>query len=312
MYQKYFDLDKKPFELVPDPEFLFPSKSHKKAIICLDYGIKEHAGFILITGDVGTGKTMVVRNLLKKLDYSVTLAKVCHTNVTPEQLIAMVNEDFGLDVAGKDKIALLRDLADFLIEQHAMQRWPTLIIDEAQNLSAQLLEDVRMLSNLETDTNKLLQIILVGQTELRKILAQPDLRQLRQRIGIICHIMPLSRQETEDYIFHRLEVAGNRNAVVFDEGAIDIIYNFSRGIPRLVNVICDFLMLSAFTEETRRMTREFVQEVTDELERENTAWGDVTSPGTCPEEKFSLTLLHEKLARLEELVAQTGITEKSG
>lgn len=310
MYEKFFELEKKPFELVPNPEFLFLSKSHKKAIVYLDYGLKEHAGFILVTGEVGSGKTTIVRNLLKNLDDTVTLSKVFNTKVTSEQLIAMVNDDFGLDTAHKDKITLLRELTDFLIDQHAAGRWPTLIIDEAQNLSGELLEEVRMLSNLETDTSKLLQIILVGQPELRKTLAQPELRQLRQRISISCHLMPLSRQETEDYIFHRLEIAGNRNAVSFDEGSIDIIYSFSRGIPRLVNIICDFLMLSAFAEETKRMTRELVQEVIGEIEIENAYWNDVTPEGSFPGNRTFLFDINERLSRLEEFVAHTGITEK--
>lgn len=310
MYEKFFELEKKPFELVPNPEFLFLSKSHKKAIVYLDYGLKEHSGFILVTGEVGSGKTTIVRNLLKNLDDTVTLSKVFNTKVTSEQLIAMVNDDFGLDTAHKDKITLLRELTDFLIDQHAAGRWPTLIIDEAQNLSGELLEEVRMLSNLETDTSKLLQIILVGQPELRKTLAQPELRQLRQRISISCHLMPLSRQETEDYIFHRLEIAGNRNAVSFDEGSIDIIYSFSRGIPRLVNIICDFLMLSAFAEETKRMTRELVQEVIGEIEIENAYWNDVTPEGSFPGNRTFLFDINERLSRLEEFVAHTGITEK--
>lgn len=310
MYEKFFELEKKPFELVPNPEFLFLSKSHKKAIVYLDYGLKEHSGFILVTGEVGSGKTTIVRNLLKNLDDTVTLSKVFNTKVTSEQLIAMVNDDFGLDTAHKDKITLLRELTDFLIDQHAAGRWPTLIIDEAQNLSGELLEEVRMLSNLETDTSKLLQIILVGQPELRKTLAQPELRQLRQRISISCHLMPLSRQETEDYIFHRLEIAGNRNAVSFDEGSIDIIYSFSRGIPRLVNIICDFLMLSAFAEETRRMTKELVQEVIGEIEIENAYWNDVTPEGSFPGNRTFLFDINERLSRLEEFVAHTGITEK--
>lgn len=310
MYENFFNLRIKPFELVPNPEFLFMSKSHKKAIVYLDYGIKEHAGFILITGEVGSGKTTIVRNLLKNLDGRVTLSKIFNTKVTSEQLIAMVNEDFGLDGAGKDKITLLRELTDFLIEQHAMNRWPTLIIDEAQNLSADLLEEVRMLSNLETDKSKLLQIILVGQPELRNMLARPELRQLRQRISICCHIMPLTRQEAEEYIFHRLEVAGNRDAVSFDEESIDIIFGFSRGIPRLINIICDFLMLSAFAEETKVMTRELVQEVIGEIEVENAFWNDVAQEDAISSDSSSLVEINERLARLEEFVGNCGISEK--
>ncbi len=274
MYESFFNLRIKPFDLVPNPDFLFLSKSHRKARVYLDYGIKERAGFILITGEVGAGKTTIVRDLIKGLNGSATLSKIFNTKVTSEQLISMINEDFGLDVKNKDKIGLLRELNDFLIDQYAQKRQPILIIDEAQNLSSELLEEVRMLSNLETDKSKLLQIILVGQPELTKTLGNPELRQLRQRINIRCHLSPLTAVETEEYILHRLEIAGNREAIRFEEDVIDAVYSYSRGIPRLINIICDFLMLSAFAEETRVLTSEVVNEVIGELESENRYWND--------------------------------------
>ncbi len=266
MYKEFFNLKTKPFELVPNPDFLFMSKSHKRAMTYLDYGVKEKIGFILLTGEIGSGKTTIVRNLIKKMNGRVVLSNVINTNVSSEQLISMINDDFGLDVAGKDKITLLRELNDFLIQQYADNYQPVLIIDEAQNLTPELLEEIRMLSNLETDTSKLLQIILVGQPELDKILAQPELRQLRQRISISSHINPLTREDTEGYILHRLEVAGNREAVGFTDGVIDIIHDFSRGIPRLINIICDFLMLSAYVDKTRDITIEMTKELVDDLQ----------------------------------------------
>ena len=276
MYEKFFNLRMKPFELLPNPDFLFFSKSHKKTLTYVDYGIREKVGFILVTGEVGCGKTTLIRNLIKGSNGNVILSKVFNTKVNSEQLLSMINEDFGLNVTVKDKTIFIRDLNDFLIEQYSKNIQPILIIDEAQNLSPELLEEVRMLSNLETDTSKLLQIILVGQPELIKTLALPELRQLRQRINIRCHLFPLTREEAEEYILHRLEIAGNREAVRFEEGTTNAIYDYSRGIPRLINIICDFLMLSAFVEETRVLSMELVKEVIGELEIENRYWEDET------------------------------------
>jgi len=272
MYESFFTLHTKPFDLLPNPEFLFRSKTHKRALTFLDYGIRERAGFILLTGEIGSGKTTIIRDLIKKQPDSVVLSKIFNTQVEFDQLIAMVNEDFNLPVQGKDKIALLRDLNNFLIEQYANGNKPTLIIDEAQNLTPKILEEIRMLSNLETDNAKLMQIILVGQPELRKTLSMPELLQLRQRISINCHIQPLSRLEVDEYILHRLHVAGNREAVSFSGQAIDIIYTYSRGIPRLINVICEFLLLSAFAEETRVISEEIVRDVVGDLDFENQFW----------------------------------------
>lgn len=272
MYESFFNLISKPFDLLPNPEFLFPSKSHKRALTYLDYGIRERTGFILLTGEIGSGKTTIIRDLINKRHERVILSKIFNTRVDFDQLIAMVNDDFNIPIEGKDKIALLRDLNDFLIDQYARGNKPTLIIDEAQNLTPNILEEIRMLSNLETDDAKLLQIILVGQPELRKTLAMPGLLQLRQRISISCHVHPLSRPEVEEYILHRLEVAGNREAVRFSGEAIDIIFTYSRGIPRLINIICDFLMLSAFAEETTDIDKELVQDIIGDLDFENLYW----------------------------------------
>ncbi|MEW6001491.1 MAG: AAA family ATPase, partial [Nitrospirota bacterium] len=217
MYTSFFGFKQKPFELTPDPEFLFMSKVHKKALTYLNYGITSNSGgFILITGQAGTGKTTVIRSIMKRLIEEIKFARINNTRVTSEQLIAMINEDFELDTKGKDKTQMLRDLTDFLVEQYKKNRKSFLIIDEAQNLSPDLLEEIRLLSNLETDKSKLLQMILVGQPELRRVLAQPELRALRQRINVSCQIYPLTKEETEEYIFHRLEIAGNRGAVSFE------------------------------------------------------------------------------------------------
>jgi putative secretion ATPase (PEP-CTERM system associated) len=261
MYKAFFGLHTKPFELVPDLRFLFSSRSHQRALSHLEYGLRERAGFILLTGEVGSGKTTLIRNLIGHLDAHACRAMVFNTRVSPEQLLALINDDFGLDTTGKDKVVLLRDLNDFLIAQHAARRLPIVMVDEAQNLSPEVLEEIRLLSNLETNQAKLLQIILIGQPELRVIINQPGLRQLRQRISITCHIDPLTREETERYVLHRLELAGNREAVRFHDGTFDFIYGFSKGLPRMINIFCDFLLLAAFVEDTAELTLELVEEV---------------------------------------------------
>lgn len=268
MYEQFFGLSKKPFELVPNPDFLYLGGTHKKALTYLNYAVSEKTGFVMLTGEVGSGKTTLIRNFINRLDHQVTLAKVFNTKVSFEQLIAMINDDFGLNATGKDKVTLLKELYHFLVEEHAKGHSPILIIDEAQNFSPAVLEEVRMLSNLETGDAKLLQIILVGQPELAAMLSLAELRQLRQRISVVCHVYPLTRQECEEYIFHRLSIAGNRQAVEFSSEALDGIYKYSNGIPRLVNIVCNFLLLTAFTEETRTVNQDMVSDIVKELQVE--------------------------------------------
>jgi general secretion pathway protein A len=306
MYEAFFNLTKKPFELVPDPQFMYLSRSHKKALTYLDYGIRERAGFILLTGDVGSGKTTVIRDLLSKRYERVVLAKVFNTRVTSDQLLAMINDDFGLTVAGKDKVSLMRDLNDFLLEQYAAGNHPILIIDEAQNLAADLLEEIRMLSNLESAHSKLLQIVLVGQPELRETLSGPGLLQLRQRISINCHLKALSRPEVPEYIVHRMAVAGNCDALEFPPDTLDMIFQYSRGIPRLINIMCDFLMLSAFAEEVRCVSPDMAREVIGDLDFENHFWGTVQPAPEAAAAAPPDGLLAEIAQRLDAMERESG------
>ena len=275
MYTTFFGLTCNPFQLTPDPEFLFLGKDHKKALTYVTYGISAGTGFILVTGEVGTGKTTLLRKILKELNKDIKVARVNNTLVSSEQLIAMISDDFGIETQGKDKTRLLRELTDFIISQYAQGFRTTLIIDEAQNLSPELLEEFRLLSNLETDKNKLLQIILAGQPELKQTLAVPKLRQLRQRISISCHINPLGRDEIEEYIFHRLGIAGNRSAVTFLEGAVDLLHDATHGVPRLINIFCDFLLLAAFSEGTKKISVDLVKEIAQDLDSDTRYWKDI-------------------------------------
>lgn len=308
MYEKYFNFQCKPFELVPNPDFLFPSKSHKKAITYLDYGIKEKVGFILLSGEVGSGKTTLVRNLVRVVRNEAPLAVVFNTGVSSEELLALINEDFGLIVEGRSKVELIRDLNNFLIKEYSIGHQPILIIDEAQNLTPEHLEEIRLLSNLETDSAKLLQIILVGQPEIRTIIARPELRQLRQRISVSCHLEPLSRVEVEEYILHRMEKAGNRDAVTTSPEVFDAIHSYSRGIPRLINIVCDFLLVAAFAEETRDINLPLARDVLGDLDFEHRYWSDrVLIPKVEAQDVLPAAQLLEKvcvqLQTLEEKIA---------
>lgn len=272
MYESFFQLNHKPFELVPNPSFLFMSSAHRKALNYLTYGIRQQSGFILLTGEVGTGKTTLIRGLIKSQLRDVVLSKVFNTKVRSQQLLEMILEDFGVRPSGKDKPSLLRELNDFLIEQYSRGRQCVLIVDEAQNLTHELLEEVRLLSNLENDNQKLLRIILVGQPELKTLLASPKLLQLRQRVQVNCHIPPLAEPETEQYIMHRLELAGNRDAAHFGPGAFEAVHGYTRGVPRLINILCDYLLLDAFAHETHDISAQTVHEVAADLNFDNQYW----------------------------------------
>jgi general secretion pathway protein A len=312
MYEAFFHLKGKPFELLPDPDYLYMSPAHRKAITYLDYGIKERAGFILLTGEVGSGKTTIIKNIINCLETNVTTSKIFTTSVTSHQLLSLINEDFGLESVGKDKVALFKDLNDFLIKEFMGGRHCLLLIDEAQNLSAECLEEVRMLSNLETQSSKLLQIILVGQPELRRTLAANDMRQLRQRISINCHIPPLDRTQTESYILHRLECAGNRNALTFTPGCFDIIQHHTRGIPRLINIMSDFLLLSAFVDGSNALSDEIVREIAADLQFDRNYWSAVDDLQRSVCETVQGSDRNEELQHLMDgLQGRLGVLEKA-
>ena len=233
----------------------------------MTYGIKERVGFIEITGEVGTGKTTLCRAILNQLDDRTKTAFIFNSNLSELQLMQTIIEDLGIKSSGKSKGALFSELNRFLIEQLALGNNVVLIIDEAQNLSLKLLEQVRMLSNLESENEKLLQIVLVGQPELREKLSSPSLRQLRQRIAVRYHIEALNQEEVVLYINHRLSLAGaNGAAPVFDAGAIDEIYRYSKGIPRLINMVCNKALLNGFVMEERHISEEIIKRSIHELE----------------------------------------------
>jgi general secretion pathway protein A len=248
MYLKHFNLTERPFSIAPDPRFLYMSVRHKEALAHLLYGMGEGGGFVQLTGEVGTGKTTICRCLLEQVPENVDLAVVLNPKVTAIELIATVCDELGIEYPHEHSIKTLVDVLNkHLLEAYTRERRTVLIIDEAQNLDAEVLEQVRLLTNLETSTQKLLQIVLIGQPELRSLLASDEMRQLSQRITARYHLDPISREETEAYIRHRLQICGNsRN--IFSRRAINRIQKLSGGIPRLINVLCDRAMLGAYVE----------------------------------------------------------------
>jgi general secretion pathway protein A len=266
MYREFFGLKEKPFSVTSDPNFLFLSRVHKEAFSHLIYGIKERKGFLEITGEVGAGKTTLCRALLNQLDSNTKSAFIFNSTLPELQLLQAIVEDYGLVIEKRAKGAMLRQFNDFLIEELTKGNNVILIIDEAQNLKNSMLEEIRMLSNLETEKAKLFQIILVGQPELKNKLNSPSLRQLRQRIGVRFHITPLEKDEVPQYIYHRLAVAGSKGDIKFAADAIERIYSYSGGIPRIINMVCDKALLLAYVMETKDITLSLIQRSVNEIE----------------------------------------------
>jgi len=255
-----------PFSLAPDPAFLYLCRQYTEVISFMLYGIRERKGFLEITGEIGTGKTTLCRAVLNSLDPHTKSAYIFNSDLSEFELLKTIARDLGILGGETSKWDIINALNNFLLGQLEAGNNVVIIIDEAQNLKPEVLEQIRLLSNLETDQEKLLQIVLVGQPQLRAKLASPSLAQLRQRISIRYHLNPLSKGETEGYIEHRLRVAGSRGSVLFEGAAVDGIYAFSRGIPRMINVVGDKALLAAFVLERRRVTAKMVKAGIDEIE----------------------------------------------
>jgi general secretion pathway protein A len=267
MYVSFFGLIEKPFSITPDPRYLYLSERHAEALAHLLYGINESGGFIQLTGEVGTGKTTVVRTLLSRVPQHADVAVILNPRVTPVEFLLTICEELGLGLDEADRSSV-KEMVDALnrrlLAAHAEGRRVIVIVDEAQNLSAEVLEQVRLLTNLETATQKLLQIILIGQPELRELLDRTDLRQLAQRITGRYHLNPLAKGETEQYVRHRLRVAG-ASGEIFTNAALGEVHRVSAGVPRVINVVCDRALLGAYTEDTRKVTPALVRRAAGEV-----------------------------------------------
>ena len=266
MYESFFALKEKPFALTPNPRFLFLSKTHNEVYAHLIYGIESRAGFVEVTGEVGTGKTTILRTLLSHLDESkYRVAFIFNPKLTAFELLKNINREFGVADDGLSSPDLIHALNEFLLAENRAGRTPILVIDEAQNLSGEVLEQIRLLSNLETEDDKLIQVILVGQPELRHHLSDHSLRQLNQRIAVRYQLRPLNREETSSYILHRLNIAGRPDGNVFSSSALRRVFQCSGGVPRRTNLICDRALLTAYSEERSIVTVGDVNQAVKEL-----------------------------------------------
>ena len=269
MYKTFFHLTRNPFELTPDPDFLFPTRRHNEALSALYYGVRRHKGFVVLTGEVGTGKTLLLRCLLQlfKQSKDVSYAYLFNSRLSATEFLQSVVSDFGLPASGKNKSELLLELCNYVVSRGLKKLTTVLIVDEAHHLSKEILEEIRLLTNLETTTEKMLQILLVGQPELDDTLDSIELRQLKQRIAIRSQLETLNANETKEYIERRLRVAGANSfaSTLFSQETITTIYRYSRGTPRLINTICDNSLLTAYSKQMHCVTPVIVEGVVHDL-----------------------------------------------
>ncbi len=266
MYEAFFGLKEKPFRMTPDPRYFYPSTKHVDALNHMVYAIEERRGFVVITGEIGSGKTTLSRVLFQKLDPATKTAVIRNTQLTAKDLLALILEELEIDFKPSEtKTALISRLNAFLVEQLRENTNVVLLIDEAQNLKPSVLEEVRMLSNLETETEKLIQIILMGQPELKEKLWLKGLTQLRQRVTLHYHLTPLDALETVAYVHHRLHAAGVNGTVNFESAALPKIFEYTHGVPRLINALCDRALLTGYVNESKTIGPEIVDEVAREL-----------------------------------------------
>lgn len=269
MYEAHFGLKGKPFQLNPDPSFFYGSRGHRRAMAYLEYGLHQNEGFIVITGEVGAGKTLLVRSLLERLDPGkIIAANLVSTQIDADDILRLVAASFGIPSKNLSKSDLLLAIESFLVSTTAKGKRALLIVDEAQNLTPRAVEELRMLSNFQLEDHALLQSFLVGQPEFRKIMQSPEMIQLRQRVIASYHLGPLDLQETQAYVEHRLTCVGWHGNPSFETDAMAGIFEYSQGIPRRINALCDRIMLAAFLGEQRRISGEIVKQTADEMREE--------------------------------------------
>lgn len=261
MYETFYGFREKPFSIIPDPGFLYFSPKHRMAFDLLEYGLMNQAGFNVITGEIGTGKTTLIRHLLSQMGPDVTVGLISNTHQSFGELLQWILFAFNLEYRGKEKVEMFHTFLDFLVQQYGQNKRAVLIVDEAQNMAAETLEELRMLSNVNADKDQVLQVILVGQAGLRDTLRRPDLEQFAQRIAVDYHLEPLNQDETRTYIRHRVNIAGVDNLELFDDAACDAVYLHSQGVPRLINLLCDTALVYGFAEQKAMIDAQIVHDV---------------------------------------------------
>ncbi len=311
MYEKFYGLQKKPFSLSPDPDYLFMSPKHEHVYINLRYAIYENKSLIVITGEIGSGKTTLINFFLRQIKKPLKVVYICNTLLSPSQFLKLICQDLEIPVNGLDKTEILSALNDFLLKEYNYGNRVIIIVDEAQNLSFQTLEEIRLISNLETEKEPLCQIILVGQPQLRQKLQHPSLRQFTQRVTVYCHLGPLSKDEVAEYIRHRLRVAGAKNLNIFTKTAIEAIYRYSKGIPRLINILCDTALVYGFADELPQIDEKVIESVVEDRKREGIFFGE--DENEEKKESFSsdsnnlekrIDSIEERIKNLETLITE--------
>ena len=290
MYEAFYGLKEKAFNLNPDPEYFYLSREHEDAYMHLEYAISESKGFAVITGEVGSGKTTLINYLLYKLNLDINIGLITNTNIPAPQFLKAICREFEIDVDVREKVDIMEIFQDFLLERYAQNERVLLIIDEAQNISPEAMEEIRMLSNLEAEKSHLIQIILIGQPELKYKLQRNDLKQFAQRVSTHYHINGLNKDEVNNYIRYRLKVGEAKNLNIFNEDAIELIYQNSLGIPRIINVICDTALVYGYADGIKIIDRHIIENVIKERDESGIFSGlDIDSPKTSkngsPEEK---------------------------
>ena len=300
MYKEFFSLRANPFNVNPDPRYLFLTRHTEEALACLTYGIQSHKGFVLLTGEVGTGKTTLINKLLEWLRLQqVATAFVFNSRLNTTQFLDYMMADFGIPCESKAKSQILLRLYNWLLDRYRAGETAVLIVDEAQNLTEEVLEEIRMLTNLETFTEKLLQIVLVGQPELEQKLKQPQLRQLRQRLTLRAKTHPLTLEETKAYIQQRLRIAGSNGQQIFDPDSLLAIHHYSSGIPRVINLLCEHCLVSAFVDQQKVIGPDVVEVVARDFDLGGaTVAGAMAIPSVAGSEKADLVETLRSLANL--------------
>jgi type II secretory pathway predicted ATPase ExeA len=320
MYANFYGLRGKPFSLLPDPEFLFLSDKHRMALTLLEYGLMNQASFSVITGDIGAGKTTLIRRLLNQLDRDLTVGLISNTHPSFGELLHWILLAFNIDYSGKDKVGMYSAFVDFLIREYAANRRTILIIDEAQNMSHQALEELRMLSNVNVEKDQVLQVILVGQPGLREHLRDPGLEQFAQRIAVDYHLGPLGPDETRSYIRHRLEVVGG-DPSLFSDDACEVIFQNSGGIPRLINILCDTALVYGYAEQRAHIDAQLANDVVIDKQkgsilplRQATVDSQLSEAGDTPiaqSAKNKPTSLYQGKKKLRIIVASDSETQRT-
>jgi len=313
MYESFYNLKEKPFNLLPDPDYLFMSQGHDNAYTHLEYAIAENKGFVIITGEIGSGKTTLINFFLRKIKQDIQVGLINNTYATLDQFTKMICQEFELGIEGMDHVEMLDLFHDFLLKQFAEKKRVVLIVDEAQNLTPEVMEEIRMISNLEAEKHHLIQMIMVGQPELKHKLQLKELEQFAQRVTVSCHLGGLTVGETDQYIRYRLKVGGAAYPNIFDKDAIKSVYEYSHGIPRLINILCDTALVYGYADGLKVIGKKVIEDVTkardiggifaDTTPHEKGAPSLPPMEFSIPEQSESrFRLLDRKIALLESMV----------